>query len=290
MAQKSFKTIGVFVRQHDDNHRENILRVCKALAQHGELLVHMVDEKSNLDGYIPASIDEIGHQADLAVSIGGDGTLLSAARKLIEYQIPLLGINLGRLGFLADVTLENLEQHLRDFFNGGYGEEKRFLLEGDIQSSDQSISTQIALNDVIMHSYETISMIEFEVYSDNQLINKQRADGLIVTTPTGSTAYALSGGGPIIHPALDAIALVPICPHTLSQRPIILPADREIDIHLKFAETAGLVSFDGRNRAIIHSGDSIRVRRLPQSLTLLHPSDYDYFHILRTKLKWSSNP
>jgi NAD+ kinase len=290
MAQNSFKTIGVFVRQHDEKHREQILCACQALARHGDLLVHMVDKNNTLDGYTAAGLDQIGQQADVAVSIGGDGTLLSAARKLINYEIPLFGINLGRLGFLADVTLNDLEMHLQDFFNGGYFEEKRFLLEGDIQSSEQAISSQVALNDVIVHSYETISMIEFEVYSDEQLINQQRADGLIVTTPTGSTAYALSGGGPIIHPALDAIALVPICPHTLSQRPIILPADREIEIRLTFAENAGLVSFDGRNRAIIESGDSIRVRRIPKRLTLLHPSDYDYFHILRTKLKWSSNP
>jgi len=232
----------------------------------------------------------MGQQADLAVSVGGDGTILKAARHLVDFGIPLFGINLGRLGFLADVTMAELDKHLDDIFKGDYSVEKRFLLEGAIQMQDSETIHHIALNDIILHSHQSISMIEFEVFSNNQLINKQRADGLIVSTPTGSTAYSLSGGGPIMHPGVDTIALVPICPHTLSNRPIVLPANQQIEIRLSQTDMVGQISFDGATQAIIKYGDSVQVKRYPKEITLLHPANYDYFQILRAKLKWSNQP
>lgn len=289
MLETSFKTIGIIVRQRSSGHKDEIRTICEALMAYGELLIHYLDDDISLQDHPSASIEQIGESADLVVSVGGDGTLLTTTRLLVDYQIPLVGINLGRLGFLADVTMLELKQHLSEIFEGNYSIEKRFLLQGYIELHTGETNSYIGFNDIILHSHESVSMIEFEVFSDNKLINRQRADGLIVTTPTGSTAYSLSGGGPIMHPSLEAIALVPICPHTLSNRPIVLPADRHIDIQLSKGMDA-LVSFDGITRSIINNQDKIRIQRYHTEITLLHPAGYNYFHILRAKLKWSNQP
>ncbi len=285
-----FETIGVIVRQGSEKQLESLQRILAALERHGRLLVHLLDACDCLDGRPQASLEQIAAEADLAVSVGGDGTLLAAARALVDSGIPLVGINLGRLGFLADVTLDEVESHLEGIFAGRYSVERRFLLEGSIETDGQRPIRQLALNDIVLHGHESISMIEFEVYSNGQLINRQRADGLIVSTPTGSTAYALSGGGPIMHPALEAIALVPICPHTLSHRPIALPSDQQIEIRLSPASGMAQVSFDGQNRSLVGQKDRLGIRRYPHTITLLHPEGYDYYHILRAKLNWSNQP
>ncbi len=290
MLKSTFKCIGLIIRQENSEHEIAIRKICQALGAYGELLIHYLDPEQINPDCTQATIEQIGQQADLAVSVGGDGTLLTAARYMVDYEIPLVGINLGRLGFLADVTMDDLEQHLSGIFAGKYSVEKRFLLSGQIHQQGKPEKKHRALNDIILHSHESISMIEFEVYSDGELINQQRADGLIVATPTGSTAYSLSGGGPIMHPTLDALALVPICPHTLSNRPIVLPSDQLIEIRLSAPNTQGRASFDGITRAVISTHDSIKITRYPKAITLIHPSDYDYFHILRAKLKWSNQP
>lgn len=289
MLETSFKTIGIIVRQQSSGHKDEIRIIFEDLRTYGELLIHYLDDDISLQEYPSASIEQIGEKAGLVVSVGGDGTLLTTTRLLVDYQIPLVGINLGRLGFLADVTMLELKQHLSEIFEGNYSIEKRFLLQGEVELHDGETNTYIALNDIILHSHESVSMIEFEVFSDGKLINRQRADGLIVSTPTGSTAYSLSGGGPIMHPSLQAISLVPICPHTLSHRPIVLPADRQIDIHLSH-NMAAQVSFDGVTRAIINDQDKIHIQRYHKEVTLLHPAGYNYFHILRAKLNWSNHP
>lgn len=290
MLKTSFKTIGLIIRLDNSAHQIEIQSICDALAGFADLLIYSNEDDLFIKNYPIVDIEQIGQRADLVVSVGGDGTLLRTARLLVDYGIPMVGINLGRLGFLADVTISNLQQDLSGIFSGHYSVEKRFLLDGEINLAGSEPSSHIALNDIILHSHESISMIEFQLFSDGQLINRQRADGLIVTTPTGSTAYSLSGGGPIMHPKLDALALVPICPHTLSNRPIVLPSDQCIEIRLGQPGMAGLVSFDGQSRAIIHSADSIKITRHKKEITLLHPEKYDYFQILRAKLKWSNQP
>lgn len=290
MLKTPFNTIGLIIRQDNVLHQNEIHTICKSLSSHGDLLIHYLDDQVVTDEYTQVTLEQIGQQADLAVSVGGDGTILKAARHLVDYDIPLFGINLGRLGFLADVTMAELDNHFKAIFSGNYSVEKRFLLQGAIHMQDRETVHHIALNDIILHSHQSISMIEFEVFSNGQLINKQRADGLIVSTPTGSTAYSLSGGGPIMHPALDAIALVPICPHTLSNRPIVLPANQQIEICLSQHGIIGQISFDGATQAIIKYGDRVQIKRYAKEITLLHPADYDYFHILRAKLKWSNQP
>ncbi len=287
--QAKFNTIGLVVRNDVQSHLETIHQVTSILEDRAEVLIHCLDFDAPSEGLPGVSMAKVVAGADLVISLGGDGTLLSAARALVDTDIPLFGINLGRLGFLADVSIRDFEQYLSAILDGKYSVEKRFFIEGTFLQHDNIISSNIALNDIIVHAHESLSMIDYEVYSNGDLIHKQRADGVIVTTPTGSTAYALSCGGPIMHPSLQTLAIVPICPHTLSNRPIILPANQMIEICLSQSETLGQVNYDGQSTLIMDNDNRIKIARYPQPLTLLHPEDYDYFQILRGKLHWSAN-
>lgn len=287
--QSKFNTIGLVIRQDMHSHLDTVKLVTTALGKHADVLVHSLDANFPIAEIETVSMAKLVDQADLVISLGGDGTLLTAARALVDKKTPLLGINLGRLGFLADVSVSDFEQHLIAVIAGRYTVESRFFIEGEIDGPNRSTSKNIAINDIILHSHESLSMIEYEVYSDGNLIHKQRADGVIVTTPTGSTAYALSGGGPIMHPSLETLAIVPICPHTLSNRPIVLPANQEIEIRLSEGKSIARVNYDGRSSVIIGTGDRVRINRHSQMITLLHPENYDYFQILRAKLYWSTN-
>jgi NAD+ kinase len=287
--QEKFNTIGLVVRQDMHSHLDTVKLVTTALGKHANLLVHSLDANFSIAEINTVSMIELVDQCDLIISLGGDGTLLTTARALIDKSTPLLGINLGRLGFLADVPVSDFEQHLIEVIAGKYTLESRFFIEGEIDGPNRSTSKNIAVNDIILHSHESLSMIEYEVYSNGNLIHKQRADGVIVTTPTGSTAYALSGGGPIMHPSLETLAIVPICPHTLSNRPIVLPANQQIEIRLSEGKSIAKVNYDGQSSVIIGTGDRVRIKRHSQMITLLHPENYDYFQILRAKLYWSTN-
>jgi NAD+ kinase len=287
--KERFNTIGLVVRQNIHNHMDTVELVVAALRKHAEVLIHCLDPDFSIKNISNQPIESLVTQSDLVISLGGDGTLLTAARALVDKETPLLGINLGRLGFLADVSVNDFEQHLMDVVAGKYTIEKRFFIKGEIHSSSGQVTSNIALNDIILHSHESLSMIEYEVYSDGNLIHKQRADGVIVTTPTGSTAYALSGGGPIMHPSLETLAIVPICPHTLSNRPIVLPAAQEIEVRLGQSESIARVNYDGQSTVIISSEDRVRIKRYSKSIALLHPQSYDYFEILRAKLYWSTH-
>jgi NAD+ kinase len=287
--QSKFNTIGLVIRQDMHSHLDTVKLVTTELGKHADVLVHSLDASFPIAEIETVSMAKLVDQADLVISLGGDGTLLTAARALVDKNTPLLGINLGRLGFLADVSVSDFEQHLIAVIAGKYTVESRFFIEGEIDGPNRSTSKNIAINDIILHSHESLSMIEYEVYSNGNLIHKQRADGVIVTTPTGSTAYALSGGGPIMHPSLETLAIVPICPHTLSNRPIVLPANQEIEIRLSEGKSIARVNYDGRSSVIIGTGDRVRINRHRQMITLLHPENYDYFQILRAKLYWSTN-
>ena len=287
--KERFNTIGLVVRQNIHKHMDTVELVVATLRKHAEVLIHCLDQDFSIKNISNQPIESLVTQSDLVISLGGDGTLLTAARALVDKETPLLGINLGRLGFLADVSVNDFEQHLMDVVAGKFTIEKRFFIEGEIHSSSGQVTSNIALNDIILHSHESLSMIEYEVYSDGNLIHKQRADGVIVTTPTGSTAYALSGGGPIMHPSLETLAIVPICPHTLSNRPIVLPAAQEIEVCLGQSESIARVNYDGQSTVIISSEDRVRIKRYSKSIALLHPQSYDYFEILRAKLYWSTH-
>jgi NAD+ kinase len=224
---------------------------------------------------------------DLAIVVGGDGTLLNAARSLAEPGVAVLGVNLGRLGFLVDVSPEEMPEQLSRIFAGEFIEEQRTLLHATVTRDGEVLSQGAALNDVVVHKRDIARMIELDTYIDGAYLSTNRSDGLIVSTPTGSTAYALSGGGPILHPRLSAIAMVPICPHTLSSRPIVVHDDSTIDIIVKAGTVEAQVSCDGQVSYLLDAGDHVTVRRHDHTLRLLHPPDHDYYAMLREKLSWS---
>ena len=285
----NFNTIGLVVRSDMQSRQESIQQVIDVLTRHASVLVHCLDFDQPIDDLSPVTMQQLVDDSDLVISLGGDGTLLTAARALVDLNTPLLGINLGRLGFLADVSFDRFESYLDAVVDGRYSVEERFLIQGEFYRGQELLSTNVALNDIILHSYESASMIEYEISSGGDLIHIQRSDGVIVTTPTGSTAYALSGGGPIMHPSLNTLAIVPICPHTLSNRPIVLPADQPIEVRLGQDSLMAKVSYDGHSTTRVDKENRILITRYPKPLTLLHPEDYDYFRVLRAKLYWSTS-
>jgi NAD+ kinase len=194
---------------------------------------------------------------DLAITIGGDGTMLRAARLLADHDVPLVGINRGRLGFLADIPADSVEKKLGQILDGRYVEDERIQLHCRVERGGETVAESDAFNDVIIQKWNIAKLVELETYVNDLLLHRQRADGMIISSPTGSTAYALSGGGPILHPSLDALLLVPICPHTLSNRPIVIAGDSRVAI-----------------------------RKKPRTIRLIHPPDHDHFSILRAKLNW----
>lgn len=234
-----------------------------------------------------ASLQTIGQKADLVIVMGGDGTMLSVARTLRDAQVPLIGINRGRLGFLTDLRTDNMLEGLDRILAGEHQLESRMLLQANvlptnIATRDAAMET-VALNDVVIKS--AFRLMELEVSVNGQFVSRQRSDGLILTTPTGTTAYALSAGGPIMHPDLDAISIVPISPHTLSYRPITVPSESEIKVTV-MNEVDAQISFDGQGQYPLQQGDTIIIKRAQQEIQLLHPIDYCYFDMLRNKLNW----
>ena len=233
-------------------------------------------------------LDGLARQYDLAIVIGGDGSLLTAARLLAEQDIPLIGVNLGRLGFLVDISPRHALASLDEILGGRFREEERPLLQANILRHGESIAEQTAVNEVVIHSWNSTSMIEIETYIDGAFLNSQRSDGLIVSTPTGSTAYALSGGGPILHPTLKAIELVPINPHSLTNRPIVISDDCVVEIAFRQSKNfRARLACDNVSIPDIEIGDRIRIAKSPKPFRILHPLGHDFFEILRVKLNWS---
>lgn len=225
-------------------------------------------------------------KADLAIIVGGDGTLISSARLMAEHGVPLVGVNLGRLGFLTDIPADNAAPAIEAVLNGDFTPEQRLLLAGSVRRGNQTMLTASAMNDVVVSRGAVGSMIEFAVTVDGEFIYTLRADGLIVATPTGSTAYALSAGGPILHPALQAMALVPISPHTLSNRPVVIRSSSRVEITLVRGVDAR-ANFDVQAHFTLEPGDVVSVAASARPATLLHPKGYRYFSMLRQKLRWT---
>ena len=286
-----FKTIGLIGRLGSPNAVETLKRLLRFLGTR-ELDV-IVDERTATvllnHGYPEASRSRLGELCDLVIVVGGDGSLLSAARVLCQTQTPVLGVNRGRLGFLTDISPDDVEERIGEVLDGHFESEQRFLLEAEVFRAGKQVGTASGLNDVVIHPGKAARMIEFELFIDGQFVYSQRSDGLIIATPTGSTAYALSGGGPIVHPRLEAITLVPMFPHTLSSRPIVVDAASEVTIHIGETNQAyPHVSCDGQTQVVSKPGDIMVVRRKRERLTLNHPRGHNYFETCRTKLGWSS--
>jgi NAD+ kinase len=255
----------------------------QAVAQeHGVELLYTDDEATKHGG--AASAD--ASSADLAVVLGGDGTMLSAARALASSGVPLVGINQGRLGFMTDIALESMTAKMASILAGQYALEPRTMLAAEVSRADRSVFAATALNDVIVTKGASGRLIELVVRIDGQFVYDLRSDGLIVATPTGSTAYALSANGPILQPNVPAFALVPISPHTLSNRPIAVNDGCTVEVTLKRGADARL-QCDGQPQLDLVEGDRITARRSPHTLRLVHPPGYDYYAMLREKLHWS---
>ncbi len=236
-----------------------------------------------------ASRDEIGEESDLVIVAGGDGSMLSAARTLAKYETPVLGVNRGRLGFLTDITPDQIAEQVPRVLDGEYDTENRFLLDAYVEREGQPVARADALNDVVVNSGTSAQMIEIELSIDGKFVYRQRADGLIVSTPTGSTAYSLSGGGPIMHPSLDAIVLVPMFPHALSSRPIVVDGNSEIRVDiLQRNRIHPPVTCDGQVNMTARPGDTVVIRKKPHRLTLLHPVGHSFYASCRDKLRWSN--
>ncbi|MBE0378686.1 MULTISPECIES: NAD(+) kinase [Pseudoalteromonas] len=232
---------------------------------------------------------ELGERADLAIVVGGDGNMLGAARVLARFDVAVIGVNRGNLGFLTDLDPEGFEASLEQVLSGQYIEEKRFLLEVEVYRHAELKSANSAVNEAVLHADKVAHMIEFEAFINNDFVFSQRSDGLIVSTPTGSTAYSLSGGGPILTPELNAISLVPMFPHTLSSRPLVVDADNEVRLKLSLENTDSLqVSCDSHVVLAVLPGDEVLIRKADKKLRLIHPKNYSYYHVLRTKLNWGS--
>ena len=240
---------------------------------------------TGLTGYDALSHAELGKACDLAVVIGGDGTMLGFAREMARYGIPLLGINQGRLGFITDIPIERWRESLAPVLAGDYEVEPRTMLEGAVLRDGESIFSGLALNDVVVSRGGTAGMVELKIEVGEQFVANMRADGLIVASPTGSTAYALSAGGPILHPSIAGWLLVPIAPHTLSNRPIVLPDLGEVRMEILAGRDAS-VNFDMQSLASLLHGDTITVRRSQHQVRFLHPKGWSYYATLRRKLRW----
>lgn len=290
--QKSIETVALIGKYQSPEVTETIVHVGQILRERG-LTVRIEQGTASStglgSGYSVCTYDDMGASADLAIVVGGDGTMLNAARRLAGFDVPLVGINQGRLGFLTDVARQDAQRALDAILDGKAVEESRFMLDVEVIRGGQRVFHTTALNDVVVNKGDLGRMIEFDVRIDDEFVYTQRSDGMIVSTPTGSTAYALSANGPILHPSVVGIALVPLCPHTLTARPVTLPDNCTIDIALLAPHDAS-VHFDGQERFDARAGDCIRVKRSPHCIRLLHPPGYSYFAMLREKLHWSASP
>jgi NAD+ kinase len=290
-----FKNVGIIGKLRDGRVGPTLARLASQLRELGSTVWVDVRSADHVDdpAYRLVSLEEIGRCCDLVVVVGGDGTLLAAARVLADSGVPILGVNQGRLGFMVDVNPQEMSATLAAIYSGHYIREERLLLEARILRDDGLTidGPFLAINDVVIRNQAAVRMLEFETWLGSEFISRHRADGIIVSTPTGSTAYALSGGGPVMHPALQALALVPICPHTLSDRPIVVGSDRTVRLVLGGGEgTRAMFTCDGQTNESLNPGDAVEISRAETTLRLIHPSNYNYFNILRNKLHWGRGP
>jgi NAD+ kinase len=288
------RTIALIGKYHSPEIAESICQLAEYLRQRGVSVFVERETAENMGRqeqpwWVVCGFNDIGAHADLAIVLGGDGTMLNAARRLARYKVPLVGVNQGRLGFMTDIAREDMLSCMDDLLDGRFTPESRILLDAEIVRNGKEIADNLALNDIVVDKGAIGRMIEFELFIDGEFIYNVRSDGLIVSTPTGSTAYSLSSGGPILHPGMAGICLVPLCPHALTNRPLIVKDTADIELRVTHADDPR-VHFDGQVTIDLLKGDSIRVRRSDYTICFLHPPGYSYFSMLRQKLHWSARP
>jgi NAD+ kinase len=283
-----FRTVGLIGKYNSPEIADPLLRLASYLEGRDVrvLLDRLTAGHVGQTHYPVLPLEDVGKQADLAVVIGGDGTMLNIARTFAPFDTALVGVNLGRLGFLTDIPLDAMCETIGVILDGDYSVEERMLLSAEVHSEGERRFQVLAFNDVVVSKGIKGGMIEFEVRIDGQFVYTLRSDGIVVATPTGSTAYALSSGGPILHPSVKAIALVPVSPHTLSNRPIAVSSEATVEITMRAAPDA-LAHFDNHSHFALRDEDRLVVRRFDHFTRLLHPPGYSYYHMLREKLHWS---
>lgn len=285
-----FKSVAIVGRQNTTDIHKTLTKLIKHLKRKKINIVLEHDTARILPDYKIPIIhrDKLHHHCELIIVVGGDGSLLSASRIAAQQNLPIIGVNRGHLGFLTDIKPNNIAK-IDEILAGKFYEEQRVLLSADMKDKNKTITQNLALNDIVFLSYVAGNIIDFSVYVDQQFLCNYHADGLIIATPTGSTAHALSGGGPILHPVLDAIVLVPMLSHNLSSRSIVIKNEGTIKVVFNNADTTDLlVRCDGQVQTILH-GCYVEIKKAKEKLTLLHPTDYSYFETLRTKLHWEKN-
>lgn len=293
MSKNLFTRIGLYSKPEGSAIKESLKALFAFLEdRHKHVILFETETAALLDIPIQNKIlprKELGEHCDLIIVIGGDGSLLKAGRAIVDYNVPILGINRGNLGFLADIKPEQLETYLANILDGEYVEDERCLLHVEIIRNDKSIFSNKAINDVVLYNGDMARLMEFEIFIDNQFVMHQRSDGIITATPTGSTAYALSAGGPILYPALHAISLVPLYPHTLSSRPIVVQDSSLIRYLLPNKKNIQhKLACDGQIHAVLAPNDEIFIKKHNYSLKLIHPKNHNHFSLLRSKLGWST--
>lgn len=281
------KIFALVSRAYSESILDSMKKISDFLTQAGFSVVYESRTAMNVpfDDVVSMNIEDIGARAAAAIVIGGDGTMLGIARQLSPYTVPLIGINHGRLGFMTDISLDQMLPVLEQMVAGRFVSENRFLLEGSIVREGEAIYQAVAFNDIVISRGSGSGMIDLRVDVDGHFMYQQRSDGLIISTPTGSTAYSLSAGGPMMHPNLGGIAIVSIAPHSLSNRPIIVPDTSEIVIEITEANLPS-VNYDSQSFASIRPGDHVIVKRSPNTITFLHPPGWSYYDTLRNKLYW----
>lgn len=283
----AFRRIALIGKQNSPEIGPSVAALQQAIsARGGEIMIERETALALGSTLSPKSYDEIGESADLAIVVGGDGTMLSAARSLARHKVPLAGVNLGRVGFMTDIAMRDMEAAVGAILQGDYSVEERSLIEAEIWRGDRLILQTLALNEAVVGKGSQGRLIEFRLHLDGEYVYTLRADGVIVATATGSTAYALSAHGPILHPTVQAFALVPLNPHTLSARPVSVSDRCTIEIVLLRAVDAR-AHFDGFALTDMAQGDRLVLRRSKDAIRFIHPPGYSYFAMLREKLSWS---
>ncbi|MFI4941168.1 MAG: NAD kinase [Burkholderiales bacterium] len=285
------KTVAIVGKYLVAGIAESLSEIAGFLDKCGHTVIFETDTALNMadKGAVAMTPTEIGEHADVAIVLGGDGTMLGIARQLAPYHVPLIGINQGRLGFMTDISLDQMMPALAEMLDGKAESEQRSLLEGEVVRDGKAIFHALAVNDVVVSRGAGSGMVELRVEVDGHFMYNQRSDGLIVATPTGSTAYALSVGGPLLHPSLHGIVLAPIAPHALSNRPIVVPDSSQIVIEVISGRDIS-VNFDMQSLASLLLHDRIVVRRSKHTITFLHPQGWSYYDTLRRKLHWNEYP
>ena len=286
-----FNRVGIFARK--DHHLLNQILAGLIECLHSRDIHVVADAETvalaNGPAITTVSETDLGKDRDLIIAVGGDGTMLYAARLLYEHDVRLLGINLGRLGFLTDLTPAQIPAGLDEILDGDFVEDERFFLRCEVERNGTVSESGHALNDVVIQKWNTARLISLDTYVDGSFVHSQRSDGLIVATPTGSTAYALAGGGPLLYPGLGAVVLVPICPHTLTNRPLVIDNESTVEIEINTDEQDhARLACDGDDITKLAHGDRIRITRADQSTRLIHPPTHDHYKTLRAKLSLGS--